>query len=497
MNRQIYETVIRLYQNGIPVKECARQCGISSVKAGRILITEGLWQTKRSEEVRLLLEKGKSKEEIAAELYLSIKAVEAYMPYQRGAYLEGDPTGDSIRSRKYRKSIENIKKVTIAYNGEKEKPIMKEKTPVSTTILHIRLKRSDDDPEVDRVLRQYGGVKFGNTLSRDIVIPSDMPLYALHYCILSAFGFLNEHLHHFEMPNENMILDYCHNRFGEWKKLCGDLFRDPYIKDEDRFYMDDYRKGSFRKWQQSKYTGPYIKELPGESYTDCQNSIDEVIERFPYIAILKKDEKGDYFGLPQLVRREAVDTYRNDDRYNLIAFEDAPLDEMKYVVDGQLFDLRESLQVTDILRCWQTPVSLSAGISASDRTVASLNYEYDFGDGWEFEITRFDSVELLQCVFKGKSITARTYEQACNNCIQNHRPVCIRHEGNYLVEDAGGLYGYIMFLRSIHPEEEYHKFMEGTVSYDNNGPYDSRESSLMWAEGLEWADKNIIDRTLL
>jgi hypothetical protein len=45
--------------------------------------------------------------------------------------------------------------------------------------------------------------------------------------------------------------------------------------------------------------------------------------------------------------------------------------------------------------------------------------------------------------------------------------------------------------------EEYHAFMDGTVSYSNNGPYEDSTSSRMWAESLEWTDQPIIDKRLL
>ena len=114
-------------------------------------------------------------------------------------------------------------------------------------------------------------------------------------------------------------------------------------------------------------------------------------------------------------------------------------------------------------------------------------YEYDFGDGWEFEITEIHHSKARDSVIR----------KAEETCIERHRPVCVAHEGGFLVEDAGGLYGYIQFLRALHPEEEYHAFMEGLVDYSDNGPYEDSRSSRTWAESLEWTDAPFTDRRLL
>ena len=59
---------------------------MSAVKVRRILITENLWSSEKSEEIRLLTDRGKNVQEIADILNVSVKAVEAYMPYQRGMF---------------------------------------------------------------------------------------------------------------------------------------------------------------------------------------------------------------------------------------------------------------------------------------------------------------------------------------------------------------------------------------------------------------------------
>ena len=471
MKDEVYQRVIDTYQSGYSVKETAELCHVSSVKARRILITEGLWSSERSEEVRILMERGMKTEEIADALKVTVKAVEAYMPYQRGSYSDELKTQDADRSKQYRQRIQNATRNIMT--GEKREVIrMEDSNAFQTMILKIDLANEDDtDGEIERVLYEYGQVYNGNTLSREIVVPDDMPLYALHYCILRAFGFLNEHLHSFTLPQETNEKMFSSVR--EWLKLCGVLYRSPCMKEDDYFWADDYEKGSFRKWQRSKYTGPYVRKTPGESYEECQNDMEEYLKDYPYIAI--GEHKRERWSFPYGIPVEDLNDYDGNMK-NIMKMEDCPFVIWNRLFERSCLELRECLTVSEIFH--------------KDSGIDKLLYSYDFGDGWQFEITQLKSHEEVNA--REKVIC-----DAEDSCISTHRPVCVSHEGGYLVEDAGGIYGYIQFLRAIHPEEEYHAFMDGTVSYSNNGPYEDSTSSRMWAESLEWTDQPIIDKRLL
>jgi len=53
-------------------------------------------------------------------------------------------------------------------------------TPVR---LHLELKDEYMSDYQKRVLRRYGESSTGESITRDILIPSDMPLHNLHYAI--------------------------------------------------------------------------------------------------------------------------------------------------------------------------------------------------------------------------------------------------------------------------------------------------------------------------
>lgn len=83
---ELYQQIINIYKETGSVKKTAEELGTYPIKVRRVLITEGLWHSKTSEQVADLLAKGKSVAEIAEELVISEKNVQSYMPYSRGQY---------------------------------------------------------------------------------------------------------------------------------------------------------------------------------------------------------------------------------------------------------------------------------------------------------------------------------------------------------------------------------------------------------------------------
>ena len=78
-------------------------------------------------------------------------------------------------------------------------------------------------------------------------------------------------------------------------------------------------------------------------------------------------------------------------------------------------------------------------------------YTYDFGDGWEHQIT-VEKVETID-----KSV---------------HYPVCIKGKGNCPPEDCGGIWGFYSMLEALkdkkHPEYEHWRgWMEADYDPDN------------------------------
>ena len=105
IQEDIYEQIIKEYQSSSSIIDIAEKFGISRTKVRRVLITEGLWSSRASEEIGMLAKEGYRPEQIAAKLHMTIKNVQAYLPYTRGMYGQ-HISGEAIRSRNYRNRIQ-------------------------------------------------------------------------------------------------------------------------------------------------------------------------------------------------------------------------------------------------------------------------------------------------------------------------------------------------------------------------------------------------------
>ena len=76
--------------------------------------------------------------------------------------------------------------------------------------LHLELDLQYADEEEIRILKEYGSMEKG--ISRDILVPADITLHALHYAILRMFGWQNGHLHSFLLP-ENTFKELTEDKF--------------------------------------------------------------------------------------------------------------------------------------------------------------------------------------------------------------------------------------------------------------------------------------------
>lgn len=95
---------------------------------------------------------------------------------------------------------------------------------------------------------------------------------------------------------------------------------------------------------------------------------------------------------------------------------------------------------------------------------------------------------------KANRLTQEKLENAVNSLKSAYRPVCIAADGLNVMDDAGVLYGYTCFLRSIHPEEEAEYKRRNNIESDEEGadiaPYTDKQDSLSWASNnFGWKNK--------
>lgn len=320
---ELYQQIIDSYKETGSVKKTAEELGTYPIKVRRVLITEGLWHSKTSNQVAELLALGKSVAEIAEELVISEKNVQSYMPYSRGQYGGEDRSNEAIRSEEYRERMQQAAKNQVTntearskkkeddiqeqrrlleeLNAEKER-LMKEKKEFWDMIeaeikripmamqLHLELDLGYFAEEHKKVLRRYGRMKDG--ITRDFIVPGNMTLHGLHYAIMKAFGWQNSHLHSY-VPYEDEFKKMTDGGLvKEWTRQVGMYFRFPSENYEDIYWDDDYEEGeSFKTWLKSKYCGPYSYEGVGEHYIPAQIEVDRFRKAWPAIQKKTTDQR--------------------------------------------------------------------------------------------------------------------------------------------------------------------------------------------------------------
>ena len=83
MNKEIYSGIVECYKKCGSTQKTSIVRKVALATVLKVLITEGLWKSELSERIAFLKSEGKSINEIAKELFISEKCVEAYLPYKR------------------------------------------------------------------------------------------------------------------------------------------------------------------------------------------------------------------------------------------------------------------------------------------------------------------------------------------------------------------------------------------------------------------------------
>ena len=518
------KAVIDSYISNKSILETAKETGVSTVKVRKILITEGLWESDTSIKIGELLKQGMTTEEIANTLYMSIKNVQAYMPYERGVYGGEEPSKEAIRSDKYRNRMKKAASMQVLRTKDrdtmserlaemKENKMMKfpktEDREKNVLRLHLELAMKYIDEEDMQILKKYGSVKQG--ISRDILVPGDITLHALNYAILRMFGWQNGHLHNFSLP-ENVFKELTENQFLVWSKMAGVYFRFPTENFEDIYWDDDYREGeSIKSWMRRKYTGPYKYKGYGEHYLMNQMEVESMFNRWDEITVHEFDINAETQPKP----------------YN-VKLKDATIDQVMHAfADVMCHELIERLPVSDILctkgskkvnfaKIRKYVDSKTATYEVNDAieeylgkrfgstkqkreflekynipvlpVTQQLVYSYDYGDGWEVLITCEDA---YACDEKGVWIGKQGKVEDIlvdflEEVFTKHRPICIAKDGIELVDDVGGIGGFCRMLKTIYEADIY-----------DDEAMNERADMLDWAEMMGWTGRRISSRQTL
>lgn len=94
--------IIACYKQCGSMKQTTKHFNISMGAVRKILLAHGLYTSDRAREIQALIDAGNSIQDIAVLTGLSKSAVNTYIPYKRGTYLEPSTTPNAERLRKFR-----------------------------------------------------------------------------------------------------------------------------------------------------------------------------------------------------------------------------------------------------------------------------------------------------------------------------------------------------------------------------------------------------------
>ena len=402
---------------------------------------------------------------------------------------------------------------------------MKKRPQVLKLQLSLDMKyMSDDDLDV---LKKYGKVEKG--ITREILVPADITLHALNYAILRAFGWQNSHLHQFRFPEKvfqkltkgkNQVREdgYVEHDglYTDWMKLCGIYFRFPCDNFEDLYWDDDYKEGqSIKTWFAKKYTGPYSYGGTWEHYHYANQIAQSVMEQNPVIREQLSFEEC------SRLKNAGKEAELNKERLKPIA--KATVQDLQYDFEGRMDEILERIPLIELM----IPDGIKEDENLMDKiaflqkrqedeeneipvvpVTDEIIYAYDFGDGWEVSIKltncyytkdRFDAEEesglkdgVVCSLDDKKALTDKTAYDMNNQNVGKalavkiatvafkRRPVCLALDGMSLMDDVGGIHGYVDFLRTIHEAEP-----------------DERKELREWAKWMGWNGRMSKPETLL
>lgn len=346
--------------------------------------------------------------------------------------------------------------------------------------LHIEMSLKDLNRKERMILKKYGQVEKG--LYRDVLVPADMTLHALHYAIMRLFGWQNCHLHHYELPPKTFA-HLTEDNLSKWLHLVGVYFRFPGEDWEDLYWDDDYRGDQgLKTWLKKKYTGPYIYKGWSEHYLSSQQAVQEWIS-----------QAGQHQGSLQ-EQRFAFENSHLEALLERLTVSDLLIPNHQYIQTKSIQAyVRRVLNWPDVEHSLQEAGSKKFRSHKQARIYYEehdpkpmplahlLHYFYDEGDGWALEIS---CKEVYRCQ-EGQWLDSRdrpisTWRNELAEVASRYRPLCIEKDGIELLDDIGGLTGFCQMLETLFDFER--------LDADS---IEQRRELFLWAYDRGWTGNTI------
>lgn len=341
-------------------------------------------------------------------------------------------------------------------------------------LLHLEIEHLYKTDEEESYLQKYGKTRQNGIISRDIFVPRNMTLNALHYAIQKLFGWQNSHLRRFilsEKDYENLML----NQFKKWKALTGVVFTS--VGDVIDFYENDYDGGNFNKFLKKMYSGPYKAFDHQLFYETAQHNVNHFLDTYPSLEI--RESFSEY--------RERLQKHPNSEQTPLVKKTaetiDLTIEEIRQAfMDGDIYDnLLESLLITQVLgekkhRLIGFDDLVEAGIGFTGPLTHELVYNYDYGDNWVVKITRPSHYDTII-----NDVSFEDIQDVIMDVSADEAPKCILASGLNVMDDVGGIHGYVEFLENLYLSDDQEEV----------------ESLKNWSKSMGWSNRKKSPKKIL
>jgi predicted transcriptional regulator len=547
----LYQQIVYEYENNQSIAAIAKKLHTTQVRVQRVLITEGLWSSRRTKQVGELQSLGMTVMEIAEELGIDEKTVQTYLPYSRGQY-GGNTTDDSARSKDYRDRMKTAaENMHTSAEGDGEMIqsdywddlLAGDDVDPELKLTYVDEKYSEDPYwnwdsiyklHLELVSPPYYSIgddldlgdqeradlfrmgKASEGFSRDVLVSGAMTLHAMHYMIQKLFGWQNSHLHKFALSDEDFDL-ITEGKVKGWTDLCGSLLRFPDGDFYDACWDDDYKEGiSVKNWYRRKYNGGYSTKAVGDNWlynrqqvmefkADCMEDdrfkdestggviTDDTLLKdvgvyfeAPYNSLMESLTAGDLFitgksrigtggrrvplakwkerqsqGLDRMTK--AVSDYLTDEDLEAAANIFSELkrwresqSHLEHYMYTDMSAIREqtgedpakvAVYHDNLIRSYEMSLAGLKVKVANEPFFRTIYYNYDYGDDWWVKIT-------CEEIYSSIHDTPYAPDERLEEIVYKNKPLCIAADGMNVVDDCGGMYGFLRMLRTINGKDK-------------------------------------------
>ena len=289
-----------------------------------------------------------------------------------------------------------------------------------------------------KILKQYAGVKYGETISRYIVMPQDMHLEALHYAIQRLFGWIDRYRYAFKLPDD-VFYSITKDNVCKWASLTGDLFSYIWSDNEAGYFnplFQDNKEVDIEEFFAQQYTGPYIA---GYRFSKMHSVIKTAVQ----MELEKLSDNND-----------SVAAFNIE---NLSTFTSGDVKKDDFLKENAN-TLLPCMYVSSVLAAKGEKVGTDQEIPKHGRYYRNIEdtevlplthkliYTYGGESKWVVNIVRLKNFSSL--IEDGLVCMSRVND-AENAVKEKHRPFCVFKDGANVLDDVDDLPGYCEFLHDI------------------------------------------------